>query len=781
MGISTSKIIEINKFQMGNKQPLKINNNIELKNYSYSLINDFSLNLKKYYKNQIPPNEDDETPFIDKLFPPNNKSIFGSEPQKLINKKTKYLNINTNEIIWLKPNEIFNNQPYSIFEHEISISDINQGKIGDCYFLSAIISMVKYPQMIYQLFKTIKIPKNNCYQITMKINGEWKIIIIDDYFPCNKKNNFPIFCKPNRNEIWCLLLEKVWAKINNGYINIDSGYSNDAFNSLTNFVSEIYYHKDLNNENEIWNLIRKNDLKNNFLTCVTKKNLDIENYGIIPSHSCSIIKSSEKIIKGKKIKLIQIRNPWGEKEWKGKYSQLYLENNLDLMKYFQNEKKGNGIFWITFNDYIKFFDKIEICYYKKCICVKNIIIEKNRVKLPNIFHLVIYKKCNVDINIIRKSHRFNKQILINEKCICNLILIKIDENFSIINTKSSNNSSCFISQNLEKGEYLIYFFVDFNHGIYDKIRKISLNIGSDEFFDLYDNYTDNNFSFLIHFIEKYNLNLIKNQLFYDDNIIKNICLYFKDTTFSYFFLNNLNEQCYQFNINLKLINLYNIANSFGNCFSEINKNINIVLSKNQNLILLFNVKDFHKEKEIKIELEKIDIKEKTILKTNNKSLKISKIFSKEKKIENYNYIYNSLNFDCSNFIIAINHEELSQNYLLKKYPNEMSLILKLSPLKDNINVIFTDKKFKGEDYYLGEINFIKRKRHGRGIYHWEKDNLNFIGYSINGKFNGPGKFIFDDGTIHEGIFNNGILKGQGRIIFKNGKIKNVLFPLSEEN
>ena len=50
------------------------------------------------------------------------------------------------------------------------------------------------------------------------------------------------------------------------------------------------------------------------------------------------------------------------------------------MKYFQNEKKGNGIFWITFNDYIKFFDKIEICYYKKCICVKNIIIEKNRVK-----------------------------------------------------------------------------------------------------------------------------------------------------------------------------------------------------------------------------------------------------------------------------------------------------------------------------------------------------------------------------------------------------------------
>ena len=268
MGSTQTKIIYGNNYRnLKNKISNKIENNFtkyNLNEYSYKPINYFSLNLNKYYKNQFPPNENDKTPFIDNLFPPNNNSIFGIKSQNNNSKKkSKYFNINPEEIIWLRPNEIFDNQPYSIFEHEIKLEDINQGKIGNCYFLSAISSLLKYPQMIYQLFKTLTIPKNNCYQIMMKINSEWKIIIIDDFFPCNKKNNFPIFCKPFKNEIWIMLLEKAWAKINKGYINIDNGYSFDVFNSLTPFSSEIIYHKNLKKENELWYLIRKNDLNNN--------------------------------------------------------------------------------------------------------------------------------------------------------------------------------------------------------------------------------------------------------------------------------------------------------------------------------------------------------------------------------------------------------------------------------------------------------------------------------------------------------------------------------------
>ncbi len=791
MGSTQTKIIYGNNYRnLKNKISNKTENNFtkyNLNEYSYKPINYFSLNLNKYYKNQFPPNENDKTPFIDNLFPPNNNSIFGIKSQNNNSKKkSKYFNINPEEIIWLRPNEIFDNQPYSIFEHEIKLEDINQGKIGNCYFLSAISSLLKYPQMIYQLFKTLTIPKNNCYQIMMKINSEWKIIIIDDFFPCNKKNNFPIFCKPFKNEIWIMLLEKAWAKINKGYINIDNGYSFDVFNSLTPFSSEIIYHKNLKKENELWYLIRKNDLNNNILTCITKKDDDIENFGLVSCHSCSIIKTCEKIIKGKKIKLIQIRNPWGKKEWNGKYSNYYLEKNPDIMKYFNNEKRDNGIFWIEYNDYIVFFDKTEICKIEKCICVKNVIIEKNRVNLPNFFHLIIKKRCNVNINIIRKSYRFNKNIFKNEEIISNLILVKIDNNFKIIKTNSSIKSNCLISEILDEGEYIIYFYVDYNNGLFDKIRKFALNVSCDEYFDLFDHSIDKDFSFLFYLLEEYNNDLILTNTnnYYEDNIIKKCFSSFEETTFGFLFLKNLNDSSYKLRLKIKLTNLYIIGNSFGEQISnENNKYIEINLKKNQNFILLLNIKNFFEDAEIMIDYLSIDInKNNNIIISNNKKLiNLQDIILKEIKINNYDYIYNTLNFDYTNFIIPINQEEISINTLLKKYPKEMSLLLKLPPIKDNQITIFKDKQMKGEDYYLGELHITKRKRYGRGIYYWKKENITFIGYSINGKFNGQGKFIFDDGKIYEGNFINGILKGKGRIINKNGEIKNVNFPLKEED
>ena len=791
MGSTQKKIIYGNNYKnLKNKISNNIENNftnINLNEYSYKPINYFSLNLNKYYKNQFPPNENDETPFIDNLFPPNNNSIFGiNSKNKNSKKKSKYFNINPEEIIWLRPNEIFDNQPYSIFEHEIKLSDINQGKIGDCYFLSAISSLLKYPQMIYQLFKTLTIPKNNCYQIIMKINSEWKIIIIDDYFPCNKKTNFPIFCKPFKNEIWIMLLEKAWAKINKGYINIDNGYSFDVFNSLTPFSSEIIIHKDFKKENELWYLIRKNDLKYNILTCITKKDDDIENFGLVSCHSCSIIKTCEKIIKGKKIKLIQIRNPWGKKEWNGKYSNYYLEKNPDIKKYFNNEKSDNGIFWIEYNDYINFFDKTEICKIEKCICVKNVIIEKNRVNLPNIFHLILKKRCNININIIRKSYRFNKNILKNEEIICNLILVKIENNITIIKTISSIKTNCIISENIEEGEYIIYFYIDYNNGLFDKIRKIALNVSCDEYFDLFDHSTDKDFSFLFYLLEEYNNDLILNSTnkYYQDNLIKKCVSSFKETTFGFLFLKNLNDSTFKLRVKIKLTNLYIIGNSFGEqLYNENNRYIEISLIKNQSFILLLNIKNFFEDVEIIIDYLTIDIyKNNNLLVQNNKKLfNLQNILSKEENINNYNYIYNTLNFDYTNFIIPINHEEISINTLLKQYPKEMTLILQLPPIKDNQYTIFKNKQMKGEDYYLGELHIIKRKRHGRGLYYWKKENLTFIGYSINGKFNGPGKYIFDNGKIYEGNFINGILKGKGKIINKNGEIKNVNFPLKEEN
>ena len=48
------------------------------------------------------------------------------------------------------------------------------------------------------------------------------------------------FAKSNNKKIWVILLEKAWAKVNGGYVNIISGRAEDALEFLTGRGSLIY-------------------------------------------------------------------------------------------------------------------------------------------------------------------------------------------------------------------------------------------------------------------------------------------------------------------------------------------------------------------------------------------------------------------------------------------------------------------------------------------------------------------------------------------------------------
>lgn len=52
--------------------------------------------------------------------------------------------------------------------------------------------------------------------------GVLKEIVVDDYFPCSKKDGKLMGCKPSNDvEVWVMILEKCWAKMFGSYENID--------------------------------------------------------------------------------------------------------------------------------------------------------------------------------------------------------------------------------------------------------------------------------------------------------------------------------------------------------------------------------------------------------------------------------------------------------------------------------------------------------------------------------------------------------------------------------
>ena len=129
-----------------------------------------------------------------------------------------------------------------MFAGGITPEDIKQGCLGNCYFLSAISALAEFPQLIKRIFVTKKENHAGCYVVNLCLGGEFYKIIIDDYFPFYPKKQKPAFSQSKDNELWVLLLEKAWAKVNGNYENTIKGFVSEAFRALTGTPVVFYKH-----------------------------------------------------------------------------------------------------------------------------------------------------------------------------------------------------------------------------------------------------------------------------------------------------------------------------------------------------------------------------------------------------------------------------------------------------------------------------------------------------------------------------------------------------------
>lgn len=64
------------------------------------------------------------------------------------------------------------------------------------------------------------------------------------------------------------------------------------------------------------------------------------------------------------VRLVKIRNPFGFKEWKGDWSDHSKKWTTRLRAQVNGENKEDGVFFMTFEDFIKFFTRTTICFYQ---------------------------------------------------------------------------------------------------------------------------------------------------------------------------------------------------------------------------------------------------------------------------------------------------------------------------------------------------------------------------------------------------------------------------------
>ncbi|EDS33975.1 calpain B [Culex quinquefasciatus] len=320
---------------------------------------------KTFNNHQNPPPQDfyqlkqrclsEKSLFEDRDFPPTHASLTkdGSNPDPSVQ--------------WLRPGQICRKPKF--FVEGVSRFDVRQGSLNDCWLLTATANLTAN-QRIFR--KTV--PLDNSFEEDEYAGifhfrfwqfGQWVDVVIDDRLP-TKDRRLIFMSSSQKNEFWSALLEKAYAKLYGSYGALNGGTAREAMQDFTGGITESYRlrSKEPPPEN-LFEVIQSGFQRGSMFACNILPDPKIPEartpQGLLKGHSYSITKTHLF----DKIQLIRLRNPWGDGvEWNGAWSDHSKE--WDAIPKSQRKQLGltideDGEFWMSFQDFLRYFDRIEIC------------------------------------------------------------------------------------------------------------------------------------------------------------------------------------------------------------------------------------------------------------------------------------------------------------------------------------------------------------------------------------------------------------------------------------
>ncbi|XP_053701967.1 calpain-3 isoform X3 [Synchiropus splendidus] len=302
-----------------------------------------------------------KTLFEDETFPASVESLGFRD---LGHKSNKVKNI-----VWKRPKEICENPQFIV--GGANRTDICQGDLGDCWLLAAIACLTLNEKLLFRVVppeQSFSDGYAGIFHFQFWRYGDWVDVVIDDRIPTS--NNQLVFTKSaERNEFWSALLEKAYAKLHGSYEALKGGNTTEAMEDFTGGVTEFYELKEA--PKELYKIMKKALERGSLMGC-SIDSLVPARYetrtltGLVKGHAYSVtaVEECKLLSKDTKVRLVRLRNPWGQVEWNGPWSDNSKEwamlSTADKDR-LQHQSAEDGEFWMSFEDFKKNFTKIEIC------------------------------------------------------------------------------------------------------------------------------------------------------------------------------------------------------------------------------------------------------------------------------------------------------------------------------------------------------------------------------------------------------------------------------------
>ena len=291
-----------------------------------------------------------------------------------------------------------------LYRQSISPDQVQQGAIGNCWFLSALAVVAEKSYLVQRILPHTTLNAVGCYQVNFCLDGDWEAVIVDSYLPvihrdASKKTNrpregvplqngivaVPAFCATPQGQLWAALVEKAYAKAHGSYAQLSGGFIAEGLADLTGAPCETIVF-DLVERELLWGRLLS-FAQADFAMGVATSGRKAQQ-GLVSCHAYSVLEviQLDDVVVGEQtkvtdffgskdsrgstslssqttsVRLVRIRNPWGMREFKGDWSAQSTQWTHKLRKLLPASwRKGDGTFFMSYEDMLQNFHHMDVC------------------------------------------------------------------------------------------------------------------------------------------------------------------------------------------------------------------------------------------------------------------------------------------------------------------------------------------------------------------------------------------------------------------------------------